>query len=358
MAMLVGSWLGIRYNVPGRHLPLLRFVVGCVDEQLYPFDLVCRSPDGDSYEEPLSDRAAVAEVLIATGYDTIPNIAADQIYPFRADPTAAQIAEWKVIGDDIVAGRRPGRLRPIVVGVAQPRGHADLAQALGLAMQGAVVQAQVPNQVAAAVKLVHDLTPGSLQWVLAEAAGDLPYGARVQCPTALVKGSKIVYTIPNHGDVFLRCVAGESIKDFLLLPAERDMRILPTQFNLMGSPERSLQSAATTSRQEAVIWTLPGKVRTAPWCLAYLSTENLGLEGHHEKLRSLAGVDGAAWGIHENYQLMMTLKMALQVDQLDGSNCAVVENLFRRAQTIEFGWAERIRERENRVASNGSRLSI
>ena len=55
---------------------------------------------------------------------------------------------------------------------------------------------------------------------------------------------------------------------------------------------------------------------------------------------------------------MMTLKMALQVDQLDGSNCAVVENLFRRAQTIEFGWAERIRERENRVASNGSRLSV
>ena len=72
------------------------------------------------------------------------------------------------------------------------------------------------------------------------------------------------------------------------------MRSLPTQFNLMGSPERSLQSAATTSRQEAVIWTLPGKVRTAPWRLAYLSTENLGLEGHHEKLRSLAGVDGAA----------------------------------------------------------------
>ena len=107
-----------------------------------------------------------------------------------------------------------------------------------------------------------------------------------------------------------------------------------------------------------MIWTLPGKVRTAPWSLAYLSTENLGLEGYHEKLRSLAGVDGAAWGIPEHYQLMMTLKMALQVDQLDGSNCAVVENLFRRAQTIEFGWAERIRERENRVASNGSRLSI
>ena len=94
MARLVGTWLGIRYNVPGRQLFHVRLVVGCVDEHLYPFDLVTRSPDGDSYEEPLSDRAAVAEVLIATSFDTIPNIPADQIYAFRADPTSVQIAEW------------------------------------------------------------------------------------------------------------------------------------------------------------------------------------------------------------------------------------------------------------------------
>ena len=87
-------------------------------------------------------------------------------------------------------------------------------------------------------------------------------------------------------------------------------------------------------------------------------TENLGFEAHHEKLRTLAGVDGSAWGIAEHYQVMMTLKMSIQIDQLDGNNSATVENLFRRVQTIEFGWAERIRERENRAASSGSRLLL
>ena len=197
-----------------------------------------------------------------------------------------------------------------------------------------------------------------LQWSLAEASGSLSYGTRVECNRPLPKDARIIYNLAGHWERFLRCLAGEDVKAFLRLPAECDMRILPVDLNLVGVPERSLQSAAAASREEKVAWTLPGNVGTAPWCLSYLVTENLGFEAHHEKLRNLAGVDEGAWGIAEHYQVMMTAKMAIQIGQLDGNNSATVENLFRRAQTIEFGWAERIRERENRSASSGNRISL
>ena len=54
---------------------------------------------------------------------------------------------------------------------------------------------------------------------------------------------------------------------------------------------------------------------------------------------------------------MKVAKLAVQVDQLDTANCAFMEALMRRAQTIEFGWAERIIE----VVTKGmgsSRLSL
>ena len=358
MARLVGSYLGVRYNVGGQPLFHIRFIAGSVDEALYPFDLVTRSPDGDSMEEALSDQRSVSEVKVASNHKDIDGVPEDQIYPFRAEPTAAEITAWKRVGDDIVAGRVPGRLRPDRRGQPQGRGHADLADALGLNAQGAPAAPGQPVQVQVSVKLSHDFTAGVLQWILAEASGDLLYGMRVSCSAPLVKGKKIVHELRGHGEVFLRCLSGEDVKNFLLLPAEWDARILPTVTNLVGAPERSLHSATATSREEPVHWQMAGNVRTAPWCMAYLATENLGFEGHHEKLRSLAGIDGGAWGIPEHYQTMMTLKMAIQIDQLDGANCAVVENLFRRAQTIEFGWAERIRERENKSSSAGSRLSL
>ena len=42
---------------------------------------------------------------------------------------------------------------------------------------------------------------------------------------------------------------------------------------------------------------------------------------------------------------------------IDGVNCAFMESLLRRAQTIEFGWAERIKEREAKGSGSG-RLSL
>ena len=57
-------------------------------------------------------------------------------------------------------------------------------------------------------------------------------------------------------------------------------------------------------------------------------------------------------GVH-----MQNVKTAVQIDQLDVCNSITVEAMLRRAQTIEYGWSERVREKEARTAGS-SRLSL
>jgi hypothetical protein len=52
----------------------------------------------------------------------------------------------------------------------------------------------------------------------------------------------------------------------------------------------------------------------------------------------------------------MTLRHALQIDQVDGFNLVFVEVMFRRLQTLEYAHSERAREAESK--SVGGRLSI
>ena len=42
---------------------------------------------------------------------------------------------------------------------------------------------------------------------------------------------------------------------------------------------------------------LTGGVRSTTWCLSFLEAEGVGFEGHHERVKQLAGVDAAAWGM-------------------------------------------------------------
>lgn len=115
----------------------------------------------------------------------------------------------------------------------------------------------------------------------------------------------------------------------------------------MGQPEKNLQEVAQECVEVPVTWVLPGP-RTARWCINYLAVEGLGFEGHHERVRQICKVDGSAWGIAEHFQTSMALRQALLVDQLNGSNLLSVEIQFRRLQTIEFSYAEKAREAENR----------
>jgi len=137
-------------------------------------------------------------------------------------------------------------------------------------------------------------------------------------------------------------------------PARWDVRTLPVIVNAVGKPERSLQSVASSMKEEPVKWELPGSVRSAVWCIMFLVSEAVGFEAHHERLRQLAGVDASAWGIAEHLQLMLMLRAAILVDQVDPANNMFIEVLFRRVQTIEYSWSERIHDREARANTGGS----
>ena len=54
--------------------------------------------------------------------------------------------------------------------------------------------------------------------------------------------------------------------------------------------------------------------------------------------------------------MIMAVRQALLVDQLDGCNLLSIEVQFRRLQTIEFSYAERAREAESRAV--GGKLSL
>eukprot|EP00438_Fugacium_kawagutii_P032643 Skav206865 [mRNA] locus=scaffold898:55024:69937:- [translate_table: standard] len=186
-------------------------------------------------------------------------------------------------------------------------------------------------------------TPGVLQWLAAETVGLVQYGDLVQgVVSPLVDGSKVVHTMAD-------------VEDFMGRPSACDYRILAVKFSPVGTPERSLAEVASLCKEVDVKWSLPGP-RTSKWCVTYLSIEGLGFEAHHERMRTLCRLEANSWGVQEHFQLSMTLRHALQIDQLDGFNLAFVEVMFRRIQTIEYAHSERARESESR--SVGGRLSL
>eukprot|EP00973_Karenia_brevis_P006122 834196-Karenia_brevis.AAC.1 len=79
----------------------------------------------------------------------------------------------------------------------------------------------------------------------------------------------------------------------------------------------------------------------------------MGIEGHHERFRSVCRLDPQMWGVQEHYQVCATLKQLLLVDQLDGSNLVGVEVLFRRLQTIEYVHGERAKDYEGKGMGGG-----
>ena len=197
---------------------------------------------------------------------------------------------------------------------------------------------------------------GSLKWLYAETAHGRKYGQEVVgFGAALVRGDKQVFDTGGGKNIFFECVDGADLAGFLERPSACDKRILGQKLNPLGQPERSLQDVARDCVEEPVQWALTGS-RTAKWCVSYLSIEGLGFEGHHERVRQITKADASSWGIQEHFQISMTLRQALCVDQLDAYNLLSVEIQFRRLQTIEFSYSEKAKEAESRAV--GGRLSL
>lgn len=327
---LVGRYALIEYDVGGARLWHERWLLEWIAGDEY---VVC-TPDRDIFVEELS-------------------LVNSDIRTMRLRP-AANVVPGGVVAAEIygLPAWGPNELQTI-------RDEARQVAAAERARRGGAVAGGVGGAVAAPVPVGALATPhttGQLRWLAAETLGDYAYGAEVDGVAAvLARGAKSIHTLAGGTLLFVECVDGADVEEFLSRPGQNDFRTLKISHNVMGEPEITLKDLSMRCKEVPVKWVLPGP-RTSKWCISYLSIEGLGLEGHHERFRQICKIDSSAWGVQEHFQVTMAVRQALLVDQLDGCNLLSIEVQFRRLQTIEFSYAERAREAESRAV--GGKLSL
>jgi hypothetical protein len=327
---LTGRQALLQYSVAGPPLWHERLVC----DHIAADDYVIITPDKDVYVETLSilnpDLSGLSLRLVAGGLPV--GILPGQVYALGAWTAMERAALVSHAASEATAERLA---RGVVVAAA------------------AAVGAVVP--VAGGAPPAVGPAP-TLKWYACCSGGGAAYGSVVAgVLTPAVDGGRALHSMPDGTVLFVECVDDANLTLFQQRPASWDMRLLPQVLSGLGVPERTLGSAVASSREEVVLWKLPGP-RTAKWCLNFLVIEGLGFEGHHERVRTLCKLDPSSWGVQEHYQLTQVIRQAIMVDQLDGFNCMMVEVLFRRLQTIEFAHSERLRDSESKAS--GGRLSI
>eukprot|EP00438_Fugacium_kawagutii_P034490 Skav226404 [mRNA] locus=scaffold3989:204376:205527:- [translate_table: standard] len=294
-------------------------------EQVQGDTYIILTPDGDVYSEelgPLNDD--VRSIRVRPGPGALPaGMNPASVYAMPA---------WSA--NELTNFREEARR----LAEQERRGVAPVAQAPAL-----------PGVAAA------DYGPGTLKWLSVETMGSYVFGQEVAgVGHAMTRGAKTVHQT-GDGPLFVECVDGADLAAFRQRPSKCDSRILPSFLNSLGQPERTLKDVAAMSIEAPVRWVLSGP-RTSRWCVNYLTVENLGFEGHHERLRQITKADASSWGIQEHFQISMSLRQCLLVDQVNPFNLLSVEIQFRRLQTIEFSYSEKAREAESRAV--GGRLSL
>ena len=181
------------------------------------------------------------------------------------------------------------------------------------------------------------------------------YGETIQVPAGTPTVGQPPRTTILLGDgsgLFVEFVKDEDLQAFLDRSVFGESRVLPMRIDQAGNYLRSLESVLESSRQEA-IQGMP-TVRTVYWCLRHLTQEGRGLESHFEHFKRLCGLNDDQWGMEEYANVVGFLKALLQQDQLDPVNVNGIELMFRRLQTIEYSYSDRLR---SKTAGSGSRLT-
>ena len=336
---LQGRFVLLQYDVGGPQLWHERQVLQHVQGDNY----IVLTPDGDVYMEELGLlNADLRTIRVRPRPGVAPQgIRAGQIYALPAFTPAEMIG----FNDESVRLAAEERRNLGAGAVAAPP---------AVPVVGAAPMAAGP--VVAVLDPVDGFASGTLKWLAAESVDPYSFGQEVTgVGAALVNGAKSVFQLPSGAMIFVACVDGGDYHKFLQRPAKCDCRVLEVELNALSQPERSLKEVASLCREVKCRWTLSGP-RTSKWCINYLAVEGLGFEGHHERLRQVTRADASSWGIQEHFQVSMSLRQALLVDQLDGFNLLSVEVQFRRLQTIEYSYSEKAREMESKAV--GGKLSL
>ncbi|CAK0804061.1 unnamed protein product, partial [Prorocentrum cordatum] len=162
-----------------------------------------------------------------------------------------------------------------------------------------------------------------------------------------------VVSLADGSSLFVEWVAIGDESAFADRAVSPDCRLLPVRLDRAGRPFRTLENLVESCRQEH----LPDFIapRTTMRCLEHLAGEGRSLESHFEHFKKLCGLQDSQWGMEEHASVISYLKALLQHDQVDASNILSVEMMFRRLQTIEYCYSDKLRERT--AGSSAGRLT-
>lgn len=136
-----------------------------------------------------------------------------------------------------------------------------------------------------------------------------------------------------------------------------DARVLPLRRTAGGLRLRTWTSVEEDGHEEPFEdWPLRGP-RSTSWCLDFLKREGRTLELHHKRFKLAAKLEPNGWGVQEHRELCQYLTLLCTFDQIDVRNLAAGEAMFRRLQTVEFSYLEKVRDLETKN-STGGRLSL
>ena len=166
---------------------------------------------------------------------------------------------------------------------------------------------------------------------------------------------RALFDLGDGSFLFIEYVKDSEVDEFLSRGVSMEARVLAVKKDDgRGSRTRTLASVLESSREETIS-DMP-EPRTALWCLFHLEHEGRNLEAHFEHFKSLCGVQANQWGMEEYMSIISFLKAFLFRDQLDPANLLGIELMFRRLQTIEYSYSDKLREKM--AASSGGKLTM
>ena len=386
MALIGGKvpeWAFVLYQVAGAPLWHQRLVLGRVasSETDVRREFLIVSPDGDVYLETYDESNVDISAVRSSDRRWPPPVGLDrnQCYRFRMEPSQLRRDGW--LADGLPEAEAKFRARRAAEGVIVAAGIGvvclDLAGtvpvAVGVAAPaagGVLVGLGAPPGAAGAAPAVGGLplvdagkavTPRqSGEWRVS--AAETGYGVGTIVPQHLIPigGTrchlmKVIVDMGNHVTVFAEFVDEELYPAWRARRDPLDARVMRIRTRHEKRHREWKDISDDTTTEVFRDWPVKGP-RTSAWCVDFLTKQAGGAEDHHLLWKTQAKLNSGDWGVGEHELLMSMIKLAAEYDQLDLGNSACMEVAFKRAQTIEFAYQERIREQQQ-LGGKGSRLT-
>jgi hypothetical protein len=386
MALIGGKvpeWAFVLYQVAGVPLWHQRLVLGRVasSETDVRREFLIVSPDGDVYLEAYDERNGDISAVRSSDRRWPPPVGLDrnQCYRFPTEPSQARRDTWLAAGlpeaeakyrarraaeGDIVAAGigvvcldLAGAV-PVVVGGVAPEPGGVLVERGAPPGPAGVGPAAGEGPGAEAARTISPLQPG--EWRVSAAEKGYDIGTIV--PRHLIPSwgtrchlMKVIVDMGSNVSVFAEFVDEELYPAWRARRDPLDARIMRIRTRHEKRHRDWKDISDDTTTEEFKDWPVKGP-RTAAWCVDFLTKQVGGAEDHHLLWKTQAKLNSSDWGVGEHELLMSMVKLAAEYDQLDLGNSACMEVAFKRAQTIEFAYQERIREQQQ-MGGKGSRLT-